>query len=112
LPFGAFPITNPSPINPQNPFNLRGNYGNADYDTRNYLSLSYVWDTPKFHGLVGTLANWTVLWHNLRAQWTALHGLRYCCYVCRTSPNVHVQRLCIMQSTYGGVHTSRCAEWL
>jgi hypothetical protein len=60
LPFGALPITNVSIINPQNPFNLRGNYGNADYDTRNYFSLSYVWDTPKFHGWLGTLANWTV----------------------------------------------------
>jgi hypothetical protein len=60
LPFGAIPITNVSPINPENPFNLRQNYGNADYDTRHYFSLSYVWDTPKFHGLLGTLANWTV----------------------------------------------------
>ena len=60
LPFGALPITNVSIINPQNPFDLRGNYGNADYDVRHYFSLSYVWDTPKFHGLLGTLANWTV----------------------------------------------------
>jgi hypothetical protein len=60
LPFGALPITNVSPINPQNPFNIGANYGNADYDTRHYFSLSYVWDTPKFHGLLGTLANWTV----------------------------------------------------
>lgn len=60
LPFGALPITNVSPINPENPFDLRANYGNADYDSRHYFSLSYVWDTPKFHGWLGTLANWTV----------------------------------------------------
>jgi hypothetical protein len=60
LPFGAIPITNVNAINPQDPFNLRGNYGNADYDVRHYFSLSYVWDTPKFRGLLGTVANWTV----------------------------------------------------
>lgn len=52
--------TNASILNPENPFNLRQNYGNADYDTRHYASVNYVWNTPLFHGLVGVLANWTV----------------------------------------------------
>jgi hypothetical protein len=39
--FGIFQ-TNPNIQTPQNPFNIRGNYGNADYDVRNYLSANFV----------------------------------------------------------------------
>jgi hypothetical protein len=60
LPFGAFPITNISMVNPENPFNLRQNYGNADYDVRQYFSMNYVWNTPKIHGWIGEITNWTV----------------------------------------------------
>jgi hypothetical protein len=53
--------TNESVLNAQDPFNLRRyNYGNADYDTRNYFSLNYVWTTPVFRGWVGAIADWTV----------------------------------------------------
>ena len=38
--------TNNSVINQLNPTNLRANYGNADYDTRQYFSANYVWDVP------------------------------------------------------------------
>lgn len=31
-------------LSPQNPFNARANYGNADYDVRRYFSANYVWD--------------------------------------------------------------------
>jgi hypothetical protein len=31
-------------LNPTDPFNLRRNYGNADYDVRHYFSMNYVWD--------------------------------------------------------------------
>jgi hypothetical protein len=59
LPFNF--NTNTSILNPQDPNNLRRyNYGNADYDTRHYFSLNYVWDTPKLSGWRGVLANWTV----------------------------------------------------
>jgi hypothetical protein len=34
--------TNLSVTEPQNPFNIRGNYGNADYDVRHYLSANIV----------------------------------------------------------------------
>jgi hypothetical protein len=60
LPFGAFPITNVSPINPQQPFNIRGNYGNADYDVRQYFSANFVWQTPKERGWLGALTSWTL----------------------------------------------------
>ena len=41
--------TNQSILTPQDPFNLRAfNYGNADYDTRHYFSLNYVWRHRKY----------------------------------------------------------------
>ncbi|MGH9475481.1 MAG: carboxypeptidase regulatory-like domain-containing protein [Terriglobales bacterium] len=45
--------TNTSILAPQDPYNLRlYNYGNADYDVRNYFSLDYVWQLP-FTNLFG-----------------------------------------------------------
>jgi hypothetical protein len=44
-------LTNISVLAPQDPFNLRRfNYGNADYDTRHYFSLNYVWTVPHWIG--------------------------------------------------------------
>jgi len=42
--------TNESLLYPTNPFNLRSNYGNADYDTRKYLSINYVYEVPYWGG--------------------------------------------------------------
>ena len=44
--YAAFYSTNTSPINPQSPTGLRSMYGDADYDVRHYLSLSYLWELP------------------------------------------------------------------
>lgn len=53
--------TNISVLTPQNPFNLRQyNYGNADYDTRHYLSANYVWDVPRFWGPAAVFGGWEV----------------------------------------------------
>ncbi len=41
LPFGILD-TDPSITVPQNPFNIRGNYGNSDYDVRHYFSMNFV----------------------------------------------------------------------
>ncbi len=41
IPFGILD-TDPSITTAQNPFNIRGNYGSADYDVRNYLSANFV----------------------------------------------------------------------
>ncbi len=41
-PFGILD-TDPSITLPQNPFNIRGNYGDADYDVRHYISASFVY---------------------------------------------------------------------
>jgi hypothetical protein len=52
-------LTNISVLSPQDPFNLRRyNYGNADYDTRHYFSLNYVWNTPYWRGPKVALAGW------------------------------------------------------
>ena len=54
--------TNESVLNPSDPYNLRrNNYGNADYDTRHYLSLNYVWTTNYAKsGLWRALTDWTI----------------------------------------------------
>ena len=58
LPFNF--NTNESILNPEDPYNIRRNYGNADYDVRHYANMNYVWTTPHLRGLVGVLADWTV----------------------------------------------------
>jgi hypothetical protein len=62
LPFNN--TTNVSPLLPVNPFNLRQNYGSADYDVRHYFSANYVWDDlfrHFFHGGPNAiLGGWTV----------------------------------------------------
>jgi hypothetical protein len=45
LPFAAT-STDFNLLNPQNPYNTRGMYGNADYDVRHSFNLSYVWEPP------------------------------------------------------------------
>jgi hypothetical protein len=52
--------TNESSLNPENPFNLRQNYGNADYDTRQQFNFNYLWHTPDLRGWIGLIADWTV----------------------------------------------------
>jgi hypothetical protein len=56
--------TAPSVLNPTNPFDLRANYGNADYDVRQYFSANYVWDDVFRHLFQGgpnvLLQGWTV----------------------------------------------------
>lgn len=52
-------LTNISVLAPQDPFNLkRYNYGNADYDTRHYFSLNYVWTVPHWKGPKAALDGW------------------------------------------------------
>ncbi|HUK49232.1 MAG TPA: TonB-dependent receptor [Terriglobales bacterium] len=59
LPFNF--DTNTSILSPQDPFNFRFyNYGNADYDVRHQFTANYVYTTPRVHGLLGDLLNWTI----------------------------------------------------
>jgi hypothetical protein len=43
---GFFGFTSGSSINPQDPANLRGAYGPAEYDVRHSLNANYVWELP------------------------------------------------------------------
>jgi carboxypeptidase family protein len=52
--------TNFSPINAFDPFNLRSNYGNSDYDTRHYFSLNYVYTVPRKFGPSALFGGWVV----------------------------------------------------
>jgi hypothetical protein len=45
--FNSFSGNSESPTNP-NPAFLRQNYGNADYDTRNYISANYIFSMPTY----------------------------------------------------------------
>jgi hypothetical protein len=54
---GFLPFTGSS-IYPDNPFNLNQNYGNADYDTRQYVSGSYVYSLPHYRGPKLLVDNW------------------------------------------------------
>jgi hypothetical protein len=54
--FAAF--TGRSSYYPDNPFNLKANYGNADYDIRQYVSGSYVYSMPHFRGPRLLVDNW------------------------------------------------------
>jgi len=53
---GFFPFSETgtgSVINPQNPFDLKGNYGPADYDARHVINANYVWQVPIRRMLMG-----------------------------------------------------------
>jgi hypothetical protein len=52
--------TNFSPLNAFDPFNLRANYGNSDYDTRHYFSLNYVYNVPHKFGPSALFGGWVV----------------------------------------------------
>jgi hypothetical protein len=50
--------TNESIFNPNEPNNIRSMYGNADYDTRKYFSLNYVYEVPYRFGPRPLLQGW------------------------------------------------------
>lgn len=49
----SFGFTSGSSINPQDPANLRGAYGPAEYDVRHSLNANYVWELPLKTALAG-----------------------------------------------------------
>jgi hypothetical protein len=66
--FDAFGVNGGGVLNSQiNPNNLKDNYGNADYDVRNYISASYVLTVPYWGGPHVLTDNWQVagtIFHN------------------------------------------------
>ncbi len=62
--FDAFGVNGNGQINPNN---LKQNYGNADYDTRHYVSVNYSIAIPHFGGPRVLTDNWTIsgtVFHN------------------------------------------------
>jgi len=62
---GLLGFTNASLAFPQDPNNLRGNYGPADYDLRHSLNTNYVWELPikaalRAHGPNSLITGWQV----------------------------------------------------
>ncbi|MBV8478008.1 MAG: TonB-dependent receptor [Acidobacteria bacterium] len=62
---GLDAFTAGSSVSPQDPFNLRGSYGAADYDVRHSLNANYVWDLPlktmlHGHGYDSLVKGWQV----------------------------------------------------
>jgi hypothetical protein len=76
LPFNF--DTNTSILSAQNPYNLKQyNYGNADYDSRKQFNLAYSYTTPRIHGWMDALTNWTVsgaLFFRTGLPFTAIDG--------------------------------------
>jgi hypothetical protein len=60
---GLFPFTFSSSLYPQDPKNLRGSYGPAEYDVRHSLNANYVWEVPVkaiLHGPDSLVKGWQV----------------------------------------------------
>lgn len=55
---GGFDGFSGNSVYPDNPFNLRSNYGNADYDVRHYVSGNYLYTLPHFFGPKVLMDNW------------------------------------------------------
>jgi hypothetical protein len=55
---GGFDGFSGNSVNPDDPYDLRKNYGNADYDTRQYVSGSYIYSLPHYGGPKVLVDNW------------------------------------------------------
>jgi hypothetical protein len=74
---GGFEPFTGSSIYPDNPYNLHANYGNADYDTRQYVSASYVYTLPYWGGPKFFVANWQAsgtFFHSTGLPFSVLDG--------------------------------------
>ncbi len=60
LPFNANSAPPGEPPAQYNPYNLSQNYGNADYDVRNYLSMNYLYQIPHYGGPEVLTGGWQI----------------------------------------------------
>jgi hypothetical protein len=64
---GGFDAFGLNGVGQVNPYNLAQNYGNADYDTRHYISANYSITIPHFAGPRALVDNWAIagtIFHN------------------------------------------------
>jgi hypothetical protein len=79
----SYPFTSASAGAPQNPNNIRGSYGSADYDARHNFNASYVWQVPlkrlsRGHGSELFVTGWQVagtIFARTGFPYTVLDGL-------------------------------------
>ena len=57
---GGFDGFSGNSVYPDDPFDLSKNYGNADYDTRHYVSANYLYMMPHYRGPKVLVDNWQV----------------------------------------------------
>lgn len=72
--FNAFGV---NPVGQINPYNLHQQYGNADYDTRHYISANYVVTIPHFGGPKVVVDDWQVagtVFHNTGYPFSVAYG--------------------------------------
>jgi hypothetical protein len=79
---GFFGFTGQSILFPENPANVKQNYGPADYDVRNSVNGNYVWELPirkalMGHGWAPLVDGWQVsgaIFFRTGLPWTAIDG--------------------------------------
>ena len=91
---GLFGFTQGSSIYPQDPQNLRGAYGPAEYDVRHSVNANYVWELPVKAALGGHGSDYMVKGWQVSGTIFARTGSLHCIRLCR------VQRL--QQNNYFG----------
>jgi len=72
--FNAFGLNSNSQINP---YDLKQNYGNADYDVRHYISANYALTIPHFHGARILTEGWQLsgtIFHNSGYPFSVIDG--------------------------------------
>jgi hypothetical protein len=72
---GGFNGFSNNPEGQEDPSNISRNYGNADYDIRQYISGNYIFNTPRMHGLIGQLTSWEIsgtVFHSTGLPFTVL----------------------------------------
>jgi hypothetical protein len=74
---GILPFTTGGSIYPQDPNNLRGSYGPAEYDVRHSLNANYVWELPLKAALGGRGPNYLVNGWQISGTIFARTGLPY-----------------------------------
>jgi hypothetical protein len=64
---GGFDSFGVNAVGQINPYDLSQNYGNADYDTRHYISANYAITSPHYHGFRSVAGDWDfagTIFHN------------------------------------------------
>ncbi|HET6170888.1 MAG TPA: hypothetical protein VFE01_11935, partial [Terracidiphilus sp.] len=105
---GFEPIGDNDVETPSNPYNLAQNYGNADYDTRHYVSANYVFTVPYRHGPRILLRGWELagtVFHSTGQPFTYIDSATAA--IPNSSNQVFAQQLPGKFSTHcgGGNHT-------